>query len=439
MLLLYIPSGEITCDKENSKRILVLGGNGFLGSETVENLFDKGYEVTLLNRGNYYFDSKSRILPFVKRHIKCDRDTLIRKTCKDLFLSERYDTIIDFSSYNAMQMEQMIDVLKGRISFYIFISSDAVYDVCEKKHKGLTKEDDAVRPSDMRLRDKLNNDNKYGDQKLACEEALRDQRKRGGFPYLIFRLPDAIGPRDTTARIWTYQSWIKFHKALNIPIHLPNGIQQKQFSLVFSKDVAQTIVSSLEMGKAVHDQIINLAFGETLSLGKLLRAIGQCIDIKQIEFNKDEESAWYRFPAVDHGRLDTTLAKYLLNWAPTRFEKALKETCDFFENAMVDIKFAKEREMMLAGFIEDILPDDIQNDDILERTVVDVYGPAALDGIDLGLEVDPDQPRIPSSYSHPTEINKNDSSAKNEGNNYINRESVRSSSDTCDKDKCKNT
>ena len=417
-----------------TKNILILGGNGFLGSETLELLSEKEHEITIVNRGNNYYGSASRIEGTVKSHIICDRDTLIRKTCPELKNSEKYDAVIDFSSYSPLHMESMIDMLKGRVSLYVFISTDAVYEVCEKSVNRSTVESDGVRPTENILRDKLASYNKYGDQKLACEEALQEQRARGGFPYVILRLADALGPRDTTMRLWTYQVWMKLHQQLNLPIHLPHSIQNKSFSFVFSKDVAKAISNVLSAGKDVHDKTINLAQDESLTLLSLLNFIANYLGVKEINFNENDESAWYRFPTVDLGPLNTDLAKELIDWRPISLAAALNETLDFNEDAMVEKKFAKEREMVLAGFVEDILLEELKDDDILERKLVEAYGPSVLEGIDLGLEVDPEQPQIPDAHQDNEEAQER---YKQDGSkDYIDREKVISQNEKCSKDVC---
>ena len=183
------------------KEILILGGNGFIGSAATVALLDNGHNITLLNRGNVYFDSDTRIKPFVLKEILCDREKSLSLECKDLKEDETYyDVVIDFTSYTPKQVGQILETLSGRIGFYIFISSEAVYEVSSKNHTQPSKEDEAVRPVSPKRRRELQKELPYGDEKLACEELLAKQQKDGGVPYLILRLPVAIGPRDTTYR-----------------------------------------------------------------------------------------------------------------------------------------------------------------------------------------------------------------------------------------------
>lgn len=184
------------------KKILVLGGNGFIGSATVVALLDDGHNMTLLNRGYSYYDSESRIIPHVSGHILCDREKSLLLECKQLVEDETYyDVVIDFTSYSPKQVGQVFEALPGRVGFYIFISSEAVYEVSTKNHTQPSKELEAIRPISPKQRREFQKELPYGDKKLACEEILMKQLEQdGGVPYLILRLPIAIGPRDTTYR-----------------------------------------------------------------------------------------------------------------------------------------------------------------------------------------------------------------------------------------------
>jgi len=63
--------------------VLVFGGNGLLGSSSVERLVDRGHEVTIVNRGNWYWDSDTRVVPRVRQAISCDRSNGVH-SCTDL-------------------------------------------------------------------------------------------------------------------------------------------------------------------------------------------------------------------------------------------------------------------------------------------------------------------------------------------------------------------
>ena len=372
--------------KSNGRKILVFGGNGFIGSETVRRLIDRGDEITIVNRGNWYFDSEARIKPFVSAHFKCNRDQLLEIECEELLTSGSYDAVIDFSSYNARQIKQVVDILKERVGLYIYISTDSIYEVCDKTHSGPVTEEDAVRPKSPKKRLQLKREEKYAHDKLACEEVLQEQRKEGGFPYVALRLPDVIGPRDNSFRFWTYQLWIRLHKDIHHPVHMPSGVADDKFSLIHVEDAAKAIEKVLDAGPAVHNQAINLAFNEHFTLKKLLRDIANQLEVDELEFLSEDDATWYSYPTVTKGPLDIRKAKILLDWEPMTWEKALSSLCAFFEGAMSDKKLLKEREMLLADFFENIIPEKYYPSAL--NKLFEIYGRDVLKGVDLDVGLD---------------------------------------------------
>lgn len=81
-------------------KILVFGGNGFIGSEIVWRFLDKGDEIIIVNWGNWYFDLSEWIKLFVKVYFLCDRDKLFKVDCEEFLMFGYYDVVIDFSFYN---------------------------------------------------------------------------------------------------------------------------------------------------------------------------------------------------------------------------------------------------------------------------------------------------------------------------------------------------
>ena len=91
----------------SSANILILGGNGMLGSATVHSLLkdDEHHNIVIVNRGNWYWDTASTVKPFVK-HFECTRGDGFREECADLAnIDGFYDVIVDFSAYNPLDIE----------------------------------------------------------------------------------------------------------------------------------------------------------------------------------------------------------------------------------------------------------------------------------------------------------------------------------------------
>lgn len=100
---MYLPlttksTAHATSTPNSTHQILILGGNGFMGSSLVAKLLSNArYNVTTLNRGRYYFDSKTRVDPHVKR-IVCDRSDIYN--CTELLNSTQYYyAVVDYSSF----------------------------------------------------------------------------------------------------------------------------------------------------------------------------------------------------------------------------------------------------------------------------------------------------------------------------------------------------
>ena len=56
-----------------NKKVLSFGGNGNIGSEVMTRLAaEGGYDITLVSRGNWHFDSALRVMPHVNL-VVCDR------------------------------------------------------------------------------------------------------------------------------------------------------------------------------------------------------------------------------------------------------------------------------------------------------------------------------------------------------------------------------
>lgn len=165
-------------DGKPVKNVLAFGGNGFIGSETLYQLFqdpDVYYKVALVSRGNWYFDSETRIKPYLAKRIICDREESDIEYCTDLIeyvgKTNKIDIVLDFSAYDPEVLATTLDLLKDKAGVYVYISTDSVYEVCKPSRvPGLSYESDAVRPDNEQQQLALNNGDEYGNQKLQGEE-----------------------------------------------------------------------------------------------------------------------------------------------------------------------------------------------------------------------------------------------------------------------------
>ena len=130
MLFGFILNLSISCtfafwgseDDDVKPNVLVFGGNGFLGSETVNNLIEAGLPVTVVNRGGKYWDSQERIFSKVKA-IKCDRSKPLQfeEECPELVAEmkeNKFDFVIDFSVKTPYAMNATLRNLNKKVSEY---------------------------------------------------------------------------------------------------------------------------------------------------------------------------------------------------------------------------------------------------------------------------------------------------------------------------------
>lgn len=99
-------------------KILVMGGNQFLGKALVKKLLLRNHDVSVLNRG-----SRENLKGAF--HIKADRNNY-----EELFLklaNNKFDIVIDVSAYTGEHVEKLYRVIKGKFRQYILISSASIY------------------------------------------------------------------------------------------------------------------------------------------------------------------------------------------------------------------------------------------------------------------------------------------------------------------------
>ena len=104
------------------KKILIMGGNQFVGKEIVKKFLGKDYTVYVLNRG-----TRKNIEEVI--FLKVDRDNFIEM--ENILKNIDVDIIIDVSAYTEEQVNILHKVMKNKFKQYILISSASVYNNIE--------------------------------------------------------------------------------------------------------------------------------------------------------------------------------------------------------------------------------------------------------------------------------------------------------------------
>ena len=101
--------------RPSGKRLLILGGTGFIGPHFVDALTAGGHRISLFNRGKREHEEKPGV-----EQLLGDRDNDLKS-----LEGRDWDVVIDNSGYTPVQVELSTSLLKHRVKYYIFISSIA--------------------------------------------------------------------------------------------------------------------------------------------------------------------------------------------------------------------------------------------------------------------------------------------------------------------------
>lgn len=149
-------------------KILFIGGTGIISSACSQLAIERGFDLTLLNRG-----SSIRSAPPEARIWHGDiRDP---KTVSLFLENEHFDAVVDWVAFTPEHVQIDLDLFKGKTGQYVFISSASAYQ---------------TPPSKLPVTETTPLSNPYWEysrNKIACEELLLKKHAYEGFPVTIVR------------------------------------------------------------------------------------------------------------------------------------------------------------------------------------------------------------------------------------------------------------
>jgi nucleoside-diphosphate-sugar epimerase len=294
-------------------KVLVIGGTGYIGGHAVESLVRRGHLVSVFARG-----VTLPRLPEGVSLIKGDRHT---PQDLDRARASEFDAVIDINAYTREETQAAINAFDGTVSRFVHLSTVSVYQLGDRM---------PLFESDSLVTDPGQN---YAYNKAECERALRWAHAKSGFPFVSIRPPAVFGPRDDKSRENYYLKRI----SAGDPIIVPDSGAVPIYS-VFVKDLAEVMATALS-AEGVGGRAFNVSQSEVVSINEhisnIARLHGAQADTAHIPSRLLERLGFNlaQFPYYSADRIvlcDTSAARFALDFTPTPYLRALRETVEYF-------------------------------------------------------------------------------------------------------------
>lgn len=240
-------------------RVLVTGGNRYIGLELVTQLAALGHDVTVIN-------SHDVPLPDGVRRLHGDRQTpgVLEEVLGPL--SDDFDVVFDNTAYQVEDIEPMIRLFSKRVQHYVFTSSAAVY-----RRSFVQPITEAFRTHDPADE---HPGKAYGVGKVRCEQRLIAEFTRNSFPATCLRVSHTLGPRSpVVTRDPIFFARLEQRRPVFIP---DDGFPF--ISLIHVADVASAM-TSLIGNPVVVGQIYNIAGTEVTSIAGAVHFMAAAVGV----------------------------------------------------------------------------------------------------------------------------------------------------------------
>jgi 2'-hydroxyisoflavone reductase len=254
------------------KKILILGGTGFIGPHLVRRAVAHGHTVSTFTRGR-----RDAELPDSVERLIGDRNGKL-----DALMGRDWDAVIDDSATNPEWVRQSTALLADHAGRYLFTSSTGVY--YPYLAKGLKESDpvhtDAGDPKDP--------SESYGTQKAQCEATV--QRVFGARGTVV-RPTYIVGPGDTSDR-FTY--WpVRLARGGDV---LAPGRQDDPVQFIDVRDLTAFMVHLVESDAS---GIFNAIGPQPAMTVKTFLDLAQRAVGKNVRYHWFDDDAWFLKNEID--------------------------------------------------------------------------------------------------------------------------------------------
>ncbi len=294
------------------RKILILGGTGFIGYHLAKESLRRGFQVSSLSKNA---PIKKRYLKRVKYIIAdiSNKKSINNKIKENFHYVVNLAGYVDHSNKTKTYKSHYLGCknisnffLKNKIKRFIQVGSSMEYGLA----KSPQKENFKCEPKSV-----------YGKAKFLSAQYLLSLYKKQKFPVTIVRLYQVYGP---------YQDLNRFLPVLinsckdNIDFPCSHGRQSRDF--LYINDLIEAIFLILENPKA-KGEIFNIGFGKPLKIKNIIKRILSYYksgnpQFGKIKLRKEEQMKIYP---------DISKARKILDWKPKiNFLKGLVKTIQYY-------------------------------------------------------------------------------------------------------------
>lgn len=225
-------------------KILFIGGTGIISTACAELAVQQGLDLSLLNRGNRPTIAGATQIVADISDVVASRIAL-GDTC--------WDVVVDFISFHPDDLKKRMEIFRGKVGQYIFISSASAYQKPVTDYL-VTESTPLVNPFWPYSRDKI-----------ACELYLDNELRESGFPVTIIRPSYTYG--ETVIPL-SLNSWERPYTVIDrmrkgLPVVIP-GDGTSLWQLTHNDDFAKGLLGlfghQASIGHAFHitsDEVLN--------------------------------------------------------------------------------------------------------------------------------------------------------------------------------------
>ncbi len=212
-------------------KILFIGGTGIISSACSELAIKQGIGLYHLNRGK---SSSIRKIEGVRTIIADIRN--FQETQKAIE-GHTFDAVVDWIAFEPVHIQNNIRLFSGKTKQFVFISSASIYQTPPEKLP-VTEETPLENPIW-----------KYSQNKIACENILREEFSKTGFPYTIVR-PSHTYDKTLVPVEGEHTVLYRMKKGLPVVVH---GDGTSIWTLTHHRDFAVGLVGLLGKQEAINE------------------------------------------------------------------------------------------------------------------------------------------------------------------------------------------